>query len=42
MDTVCAFLDQKEGPNRVKDGKVDKIEELRQLIWTDVMTPFGS
>jgi len=42
MDTVCAFLDQKEGPNGVKDGKVDKIEELRQLIWTDVMTPFGS
>ena len=42
MDTVCAFLDQKEGPNRVKDGKVDKIEELRQLIWTDVMTSFGS
>lgn len=40
MDTVCSYLDKEI--DGVKDGKVDKIEELRLLIWTDVMTPIGS
>jgi dynein heavy chain len=24
-----------------KDGKIDTIEEIRGLLWTDVMTPLG-
>ena len=40
FDTVCAHLD-KEIPGKGKDGKVDTIDELRGLIWTDIMTPMG-
>lgn len=26
----------------VKDGKVDSLEEIRGLLWTDCMTPLGA
>ncbi len=38
FDNVFAFLDKEDSYGK-KDGKINTIDEIRSLIWTDIMTP---
>ncbi|EAR85626.2 dynein heavy chain (macronuclear) [Tetrahymena thermophila SB210] len=43
FDNIFAHLDKPDLKNRgQKDGKVNTVEEMRGLIWTDVMNPMGA
>lgn len=43
FDNIFAHLDKPDPKMRgQKDGKVNTIEEMRALIWTDVMNPMGA
>lgn len=43
FDNIFAHLDKPDVKNKnQKDGKVNTVEEMRGLIWTDVMNPMGA
>ena len=41
FDNVFAYLDKPDASGR-KDGKIDTVDKIRGLLWTDVTTPPGA
>lgn len=43
FDNIFAHLDKPDMKNKgMKDGKINTVEKMRGLIWTDVMNPMGA